>query len=167
MNEMAEVRDDITVESPTRGEKGDHDGRRVDAHDAIWPNLKRELAFGYRADGLNPCSLAENTRDEQAIPCAPRVEGASVDNEAVRRHLDHGEAAVPDHRVLVIEKHRPRGQGVPDRVDGQGGDPSEPVEGHGMPFAQQTVEDNSDLLANRVEPRNRSANLLSQFGDFR
>lgn len=133
VNEVAEVHDDISVESLVWGEERDDDGGRIYPPDAIWPDLQRNLLFGHRADGLDPGWLAEDTGNEQAIPRAPRVEGASVDDEAVRGHLDYGEAAEPDNGVLVIKENRPFGQGVPDCLNEKGDDVGEPDEGTGCP----------------------------------
>ena len=166
VNEVTEVHDDISIESPLWGEERDDDSGRVYPPDAIWPDLQRDLLFGHRADGLDPCRLAEDTGNEQAIPRAPRVEDASADDEAVRGHLHHGEAAEPDNGALVITENRPLGHGVPDCLKGTGDDIGEPGEGNGMPLAEQTVEDDGDLLANRVEPRYCPDNLVRQFGDF-
>lgn len=89
-----------------------------------------------------------------------------VNDEAVRRHLNHGEAVESDNRILSSKKTGHFGTVSLIVSTGTPTTSARPTEGNWAPLAQQTVEDDCDLPPSRVEPRYGSNNLVRSFSDL-
>src|SRR5919201_1381528 len=83
VNEVAEALDHVGIERPV-GEEERHRCFRVRGTlDAVRRDLQRDPLTGDRAPGLDVDGRAEDPREEQRVPGAPREQLAPVDLEAM------------------------------------------------------------------------------------